>query len=118
MAIEIIGDFEFRRFLTTGFVGLLWVLAMASSVVGVLLAVVEYTHEESISIGLLAGVVAAVGSIVWLLVVRLLLETVVVLFRIHDEMYYGNALALRSGTDDRASTTEAHGQSSTPSSET
>ena len=104
--------------LTTGFVGLQWVLALASSVVGVLLAIVEYTHEESIWIGLLAGVAAAVGSIVWLLVVRLLLETVVVLFRIHDEMYFGNALVLRSRTDDRASTTNAPDRLSTPPSET
>ena len=73
-----------------------------------MLALVEYSHDESLLTGLLAGVVAVAGSIVWLLVVRLVLETVVVLFRIHAEIDFGNALTLRPTRTESA--TDASGQ--------
>ena len=103
VVMEIFGDFEFDHFLTTGFVGLLWALALASSVVGVFVAAIEVGHDESVVIGLVAGGVTVLGSIVWLLLVRLLLETVVVLFRIYGEIYFGNARALRSEMENQQS---------------
>jgi hypothetical protein len=105
VVLEILGDFEFDHFLTTAFVGLLWALALASSVVGVFVAAIEAGHEESVVIGVVAGGVVALGSIVWLLLVRLLLETVVVLFRIHGEIYLGNARAFRSEIRERQGAT-------------
>ena len=107
--IEIFGDFEFDEFLTTRVVGLLWALAQASAVVGVLYAIVEYLHDETILIGVLAGAAAVVASVIWLLVVRIVLEIVVVLFRIYSEIYFGNARALRSQIEDRPSATTAPG---------
>jgi hypothetical protein len=106
VVVEIFGNFEFDEFLTTGFVGLLWALALASAVAGVFYGFAEYWHDESLSIGLLAAGLAVLASIVWLLVVRLVLETVVVLFRIYGEIYIGNARAFRSQLDDRQKATE------------
>ena len=83
VVVEIFGDFDLEEFLTSSFVGLLWALAMAAAVTGVCASVVFGWYDDSPLIGVLAGLVALGAAIVALLVVRLILESVVVVFRIY-----------------------------------
>lgn len=86
VVVEIFHDFRFSHFLTTSFVGLLWSLGMAAATTGVFATLIEYWHQDSLVFGVLAGLVALAIAIVWLLWMRLLLEAIVVLFRIYGEL--------------------------------
>lgn len=108
VVVEIFSDFHFDEFLTSSFVGLLWALTMATAVAGISASTVFGWYEESPLIGVLAGLIALGIAIVALLIVRLLLESVVVLFRIYGTVRWtGTRLTaqLESRSDTEA---EAH----------
>ncbi len=76
-----LADFSFHEFITPRLIKLLYGIALLAGGVALVAAVVSGLHESPAQ-GLLALVFGVIGLFVWVLYVRVLLEVVMVLFRI------------------------------------
>ncbi len=76
-------DFSFKKFVTTGIIRLIfWINVLAAGALGILTIVGGF--QESLGLGILVLIFTPIIYIIYVAIIRMLLEVVVVVFRIGE----------------------------------
>jgi hypothetical protein len=81
--IKYLFDFSFKRFVTTGIIKLIfWINVLAAGALGIITIIGGF--KESFVLGILALIFSPVFYIIYVAIIRMILELIVIIFRIGE----------------------------------